>query len=81
MENVKEKVITKAVGNRPLTAQERYEFKKLWEKYSDVDKFRIASKMLNIKEDALHMSSVEFIKTCAVVADLDERYGTSTIQK
>ena len=81
MEHVKEKAITEAVGNRPLTAQERHDFEELWKEYSDVDKFRMASKLLKIKEDALHMSSVEFIRTCAVVASLDERYGTSTIQQ
>lgn len=75
------KVIAEAVGNRPLTAQERYDFEQLWKHYSDVDKFRMASKVIHVTQDVAKMSAIEFIRTCAMVAEFDQRYGTTTIRK
>ena len=81
MEHEKAKVIAEAVGNRPLTAEERYDIEQLWKEYSDVDKFRMASKLINVTQDVRKMTTIEFIRTCAMVADLDQRYGTETINR
>ncbi len=80
MDHEKAKVIAEAVGNRPLTAEERHDFEQLWKEYSDVDKFRMASRIINVTQDVAKMTTIEFIRTCAMVADLDQRYGTETIK-
>lgn len=74
--------IIEAVGNRPLTAEERYKFGELWKSYySDMEKFVVAAKICHVEETVQKMSAIDFIRTCATVAEFDNIYGTMTIKK
>jgi hypothetical protein len=77
---MKEKVIMEAVGNRPLTVEERALYGRIWRAYSDVDKFLAAAKICHIEETVDKMSAIDFIRTCATVAEFDYRYNTTTIK-
>lgn len=69
-----------ALTKRPLTCAERHAFGEFWKTATDVDKLEVACKMRHVTLDRNLIDAPEFVQVCAIIADMDEKYGTTTIR-
>lgn len=68
-----------ALTKRPLTCAERHDFGEFWKQASDVDKLEAACRLRHVTLDRNLIDTPEFVQVCAIIADMDEKYGTTTI--
>jgi hypothetical protein len=68
-----------ALTKHPPTAEERHDFGEFWKQASDVDKLEAACRLRHVTIDSNLIDTPEFIQVCAIIQELDEKYGTVTI--
>lgn len=77
--NVNIKKLMDSIAGNPPTVKQRHDFGELWKIASDMDKFEVACRLSHVDISKDLVNSPEFIQVCAMIATMDQRYGTITI--
>jgi hypothetical protein len=73
------KTLLESITETPPTVKQRHDFGELWKTASDIDKFEVACKLSHVTISKDLLNSPEFIQVCALIAEMDYKYGTVTI--